>query len=117
MNGYEYILSKQTAWAINSGINLTGSKGNRGRLAYTCNLDQNLFQTLLPDVRKSFAAGDGGKLGSTEFPGKMQAVHSSSALGVNIFQYWKSINAVPTIAAKCGLCRLDSKVSSVMSCF
>ena len=36
MNGYEYILSKQTAWATNFGINLTGSKGKRGRTAYTC---------------------------------------------------------------------------------
>ena len=111
MNGYEYILSKQTAWATNSGITLVGSKGKRGRSAYTCELDKNLFQSLLPDVLKSFADGDGAELGSTEFPGKMQAVHSSSALGVNIFQYWKSINAVPVIAAQCGFCRAGSKVS------
>jgi len=65
----------------------------------------------LPDVRESFASGDGGELGSTEFPGKMQAVHSSSALGVNVFQYWKSIGAVDVIAAQCGLCRVGSQVS------
>jgi len=111
MNGYDYILSKQTAWAANSDIPLVGSKGKRGRPAYTRELDQNLFQPLLPDVRKSFADGDGAELGSKEFPGKMQAVHSSSALGVNIFQYWKSINAVPVIAAQCGLCREGSQVS------
>lgn len=111
MNGYEYILSKQTAWANNSNISLIGSKGRRGRPAYTRKLEQNLFQQLLPDVRDSFAAGDGGELGSTEFPGKMQAVHSSSALGVNVFQYWKSISAVPVIAAQCGLCRVGSQVS------
>jgi hypothetical protein len=111
VKGYEYILSKQTAWATNSGINLVGSKGKRGRPAYTCELDQNLFQPLLPEVRESFASGDGGELGSTEFPGKMQAVHSSSALGINVFQYWKSINAVPVIASQCGLCRSHSQVS------
>ena len=111
MNGYEYILSKQTAWANNSAITLIGSKGKRGRPAYTCKLDQNLFQQLLPDVRESFSAGDCGELGSTEFPGKMQAVHSSSALGVNVFQYWKSIKAVPVIAAQRGLCRVGSQVS------
>jgi hypothetical protein len=111
MNGYDYILAKQTAWAANSGLTLVGSKGARGRPAYTPRLGQNLFQPLLPEVRKSFAAGDGGELGSTEFPGKMQAVHSSSALGVNIFQYWKSIKAVPVIAAQCGLCRVGSQVS------
>lgn len=112
MDGYEYILSKQTSWAVNSGISLVGSKGNRGRPAYTSKLEQNLFQNLLPDVRKSFATGDGGELSSNEFPGKMQAVHSSSALGVNVFQYWKSINAVPVIAAQCGLCRGGSQVST-----
>jgi hypothetical protein len=111
MNGYEYILSKQTSWATNSGITLVGSKGRRGRPAYTCKLNQNLFQPLLPEVLKSFADGDGGELSSSEFPGKMQAVHSSSALAVNIFQYFKSIKAVPVIAAQCGLCRAGSQVS------
>ncbi|MDX9786846.1 MAG: hypothetical protein RBT11_08725 [Desulfobacterales bacterium] len=111
MNGYDYILAKQTAWAANSGLTLVGSKGTRGRLAYTSKLEHNLFQPLLPEVRESFAGGDGGELGSTEFPGKMQAVHSSSALGVNVFQYWKSINAVPAMASLCGLCRMGSQVS------
>ena len=111
INGYKYILSKQTAWAINSGIHLVGSKGKRGRPAYTSELNQNLFQPLLPDVRASFVSGDGSELGSNEFPGKMQAVHSSSALGINVFQYWKSIKAVPVIASQCGLCRSDSQVS------
>jgi len=104
-------LSKQTIWAANANITLVGSRGKRGRPAYTRDLNQNLFRPLLKDVWNSFAAGDGGELGSTEFPGKMQAVHSSSALGVNIFQYWKSIKAVPMIAAQCGLCRVGSQVS------
>ena len=111
MNGYQYILSKQTEWAKNQGLDLIGSKINRGRPAYTINLDCNLFQPLLPDIRTSFAAGDGSELGSSGLPGKMQAIHSSSALGVNVFQYWKSISAVPVIAAACDLCRRGSDVS------
>lgn len=111
MNGYQYILAKQTEWAKNQGIDLIGSKINRGRPAYTTNLDYNLFQPLLPDVRESFTGGDGGELGSSGFPGKMQAVHSSSALGINIFQYWKAISAVPVIASACGLCGHGSQVS------
>jgi hypothetical protein len=99
LNGYQYILTKQTEWAKNRGLNLIGSKVNHGRLVYTKDLDDNLFQPLLPDVRKSFSEGDGGELGFAGFPGKMQAIHSSSALGVNVFQYWKSISAVPVIAA------------------
>lgn len=111
MNGYQYILSKQTEWAKNSGLELIGSKDVRGRLAYTTELDHNLFQPLLPEVRRSFAGGDGGELGSGGYPGKMQAIHSSSALAVNVFQYWKSIGAASEIAAACNLCRPGSKVS------
>ena len=111
MNGYQDILAKQTEWAKNQGIDLIGSKINRGRPAYTIDLDYNLFQPLLPDVRESFAGGDGGELGASGYPGKMQAVHSSSALGVNIFQYWKVISAVPIIASACGFCRFGSQVS------
>lgn len=104
-------MTKQTEWAKNQGIDLTGSKPNRGRSTYTTALDANLFQPLLPEVRKSFVSGDGKELGSPDRPGKMQAIHSSSALGVNIFHYWKSISAVPVIATACGLCRRGSTVS------
>ena len=35
----------------------------------------------------------------------MQAVHSSSVLAVNVFQYWQAIGQVGAIAAACGLCK------------
>ena len=89
MNAFEYILSKQIQWAYRNNITLIGSKGNRGRKAYTQKLDDNLFEPLLPETVKNFKGADGGEL--TGNPCKMQAVHSSSALGVNIFQYWKRI--------------------------
>jgi hypothetical protein len=111
INGYQYILAKQTEWAKNRGLDLIGSQGNRGRLAYTTCLDRNLFQPLLPEVRTSFSTGDGGELGSSGLPGKMQAIHSSSALSVNVFQYWKSISAASMIAAACGLCKFGSEIS------
>jgi hypothetical protein len=111
MDGYAYILAKQTEWAKNRGLELVGSKIDRGRPTYTTKLDQNLFQPLLPDVRKSITASDGTELGSAGLPGKMQAIHSSSALGVNVFQYWKAISDISLIAASCGLCRRGSDVS------
>lgn len=111
MNGYQYILSKQVEWAKNRGIKLIGSKVDRGRPVYTDELVKNLFQPLLPDVKNSFKNADGNELERIGTPGKIQAVHSSSALGVNVFQYWKSISAVPIIAAACGFCRQDSQVS------
>jgi len=38
----------------------------------------------------------------------MQAVHSSSALSVNVFQYWKKIEQVAVIAVACGFCPKES---------
>jgi hypothetical protein len=106
MNAYEYIVSKQIQWASNHGIPLIGSKGIRGRPTYTKNLDQNLFAPLDLSVRISFDQGDGHEIiDDLNSPAKMQAVHSSSALSVNIFQYWLSINRLSEIAAACGLCR------------
>jgi hypothetical protein len=64
-------------------------------------------------VVKSFIQGDGNEInGSPNSPGKMQAVHSSSALGVNIFQYWQKINQVPVIAAACGFYVKSNNVSN-----
>lgn len=111
MNGYSYILEKQISWAQNRNIPLIGSQINRGRKAYTKDLDQNLLSPILPEVELSFSSGDGSELGTAGKPGKMQAVHSSSAIAVNFFQYWKTIKQVSIIAAACGLCRSDSVVS------
>jgi hypothetical protein len=109
MNSHEYIISKQLQWAYRNNIGLIGSKINRGRKAYTQNLDANLFEPMLPDVLNNFKKADGGEL--TGNPCKMQAIHSSSALGVNIFQYWKKINKISDIAAECGFCRKGSTSS------
>jgi len=109
MKVHEYILSKQIQWVYRNNIVLIGSKGNRGRKAYTQKLDDNLFEPLMPEVKNDFEDADGGELSGN--PCKMQAVHSSSALGVNVFQYWKRINQVPIIAAACGLCNRNNNTS------
>lgn len=106
MNGYQYILTKQTEWAKNQGIKLIGSKGDRGKPSYTTVTNENLFQPLLPVTRKAFDEGDGDELSS-----KMRAVHSSSALGVNVFQYWKKNDQIPVIAAACGFCKSGAQIS------
>lgn len=112
MRAYEYIVSKQVQWAMNRNITLVGSEGERGRPAYTPELDENLFEPLLPDVRKRFVDADGAEISDNQdSPDKMHAVHSSSALGVNIFQYWHKIDQVPSIAAACGFCRKGNTIS------
>lgn len=105
MNSYDYIISKQVQWAFNHGIDLIGSEGNRGAPAYTQELSQNLFEPLLLSVEQSFREGNGGEIeGSLDKPAKMQAVHSSSALGVNVFQYWEKNHKAPAIATACRFC-------------
>ena len=91
---------------------LIGSKGNRGRHTYTTDLDLNLFEPLLDINRDQFMKGNGQEiLGSQKKTAKMQALHSSSALGVNIFQYWQKRGLISEIAAACGFCNRGSKVS------
>jgi hypothetical protein len=112
MKAYEYIVGKQTQWAMSRGIPLVGSKGLRGRLAYTPQMNQNLFEPLAPDVHECFSRGDGNEInGSPESPAKMQAVHSSSALGVNVFHYWRRLGQVSGIAAACGFCSKGNAIS------
>jgi hypothetical protein len=100
MKAHEYIIAKQTQWALNRGIQLIGSEVSRGRPAYTPELNQNLFDPLSLDIRKSFEQGDGNEISGN--PAKMQAIHSSSALSVNVFQYWQRIEQESIIASACG---------------
>ena len=109
MKAYEYLLFKQIQWAQNKGIELVGSQGNRGRPLYVQNLKNNLFEPLTPEVEKAFRAGDGGELAGE--PAKMQAIHSSSALSVNVFQYWNKIGKVSQIAQACGFCSKTTEIS------
>jgi len=102
MKANKYIILKQIQWAYRHNIVLIGRKVNSSCKAYTQKLDDNLFEPLLPETEKNFKDADGKELAGN--PCKMQAVHSSSALGVNIFQYWKKINQVPAIAAACRFC-------------
>ena len=112
MKAIEYIISKQIQWAYHNNITLIGSKGDgRGRQAYTKNFDDNLFEPLMPEVKSDFEDADGGELTGNLYPCKMQAVHSSSALGVNIFQYWKKVNQIPVIAAACRFCNTGNTSS------
>lgn len=65
-------------------------------------LQENLFVKRLSDLsRHEFEAGLGNELGSEEKPGHMYSLHSSSALVVNIFEWWRQNNRVNEIAKAC----------------
>lgn len=112
ISGREYIISKQIQWAQNKNIPLIGSKGERGRPTYTVTLSENLFEPLDSENVETICGGNGQELvGSPDSPAKMQALHSSSALGVNIFQYWQKRGLLNEIAAACNFCRNGSDYS------
>lgn len=109
MNGFEYILTKQISWANRNNIKLIGSKITNGKLAYTESIEKNLFEPLLLETRTEIKKGDGGELKcDSTHSAKMCAVHSSSAIGVNVLQYWKNGN-ISDLAYLLRLCRKDNK--------
>lgn len=111
MNAFNYIVEKQIQWALNHGKELVGGEGEKGRHTRTRELKDNLFRLLSPLVQEQIGKGDGNELkGEADKLPKMHALHSSSALGVNIFQYWQDKNQVSVIAAACGFCRSGSDV-------
>lgn len=69
-------------WASASGIPCD-SKG------YVLSLEQNFFQPLTACTLRELEQGDGGELGKPGAPGKIRALHSSSALACNVFDYWR----------------------------
>jgi hypothetical protein len=81
LNARSQILAQQKCWADSRKIAL--------RAGYTESLDANLFQRMHNDTLKEFQNGSGDELGRNGNRGKMQALHSSSALAVNVFDYWR----------------------------
>jgi hypothetical protein len=69
-------------WATRNGYPLDPD-------GYCTNLDNNIFGGLSADARRDLAKGDGSELGKSDRRGKIQALHSSSALACNWFDYWR----------------------------
>jgi hypothetical protein len=90
----EYIVGKQIEWALSRKIKIN-SKG------YTLRVEDNLFRPLSTNTFNDFTSGKGNELGSPNAVGKMQALHSSAALAVNVFEYWRERDT-GTIAELCG---------------
>lgn len=113
MNSNDFILQKQLQWAYNNNLSeeFVGSAVANGRRIYTKRLESNLFQPLMDTpVLSDFLAADGNEIIATEkHAAKMSALHSSSALCVNVFQYWLKTNRINEIANMCGLCDESNK--------
>jgi hypothetical protein len=86
----ELILRQQQCWATGRAVAFT-QKG------YVMDLADNLYEPLKPDSLDEFVHGRGGELEN-----KMLALHSSSALVVNFFHYWR-YRDLPRLTVSMGL--------------
>jgi len=84
MKTYQAIKNKRLKWAATQGLNVD-EKG------YTCRLEDNLYTPFSEQTEQEFRKGKGDELGVDGKPGKMQALHSSSTLVVNVFEYWNNM--------------------------
>jgi len=77
------ILERQRAWAKAAGR-------VPDRQGYLDTVDSNLWRPMCDRSRNAFQNGSGGELER-----KMRALHSSSALAVNFFEYWVDADRLP----------------------
>ncbi len=107
MNGVEFIKSKQQSWAKRKGFELVGGTiPNKGEKNYLNNLSDNLFEDLTQESIKCYRSGDGNETkDSKTHLAKMKALHSSSAIVVNLFHYWQGKDLSPLLNA----CKLTSR--------
>ncbi len=87
------IAARQVEWATRKRIALDG--------AYTVNLGDNIFGgELHPMTGREYEREEGHEMAGDK--AHMRALHSSSALAVNVFDYWRRRNRVQDIASCCG---------------
>ena len=87
MDAEQDIKKAQREWARSKGVSV-----DRG--GYVRQVEANLFRPLSAGARFAFEAGAG-----SELKAHMRALHSSSALVVNFFDYWTDRNATPMLFA------------------
>ena len=91
-NPLDILKARQRAWAI-------ANRRATDEAGYCGCADDNLFLGLSAGARNDFDSGDGTELGKRGERGKIQALHSSSALACNWFDYWRGRDTTPLARA------------------
>lgn len=87
------LLRQQHVWAMSGGPSVDA----RG---YVNLPTDNLWRPLSPRALAAFKNADGSELrDGPRRPAKMRALHSSSALAVNFFDYWSERDTTPLLTA------------------
>lgn len=114
MNGFNYIKAKQQSWGKRHAFELFGGTiPNRGEKNYLKEISLNIFnQNLSEETMKNFDEGDGSETKDSKSRlAKMKALHSSSALPVNVFQYWQNKDVNPILYA----CKFSNNKSFILN--
>ena len=87
------VLARQAAWAEEASV--THVRG------YTSTPAENVFLPLSPRTKAEFRRANGGELEPRggDKPPKFCALHSSSALACNVFDYWRGRDLTPLARA------------------
>src|SRR5947209_926083 len=95
---YQALTGQQRLWAVQRGLALDSKWHD-----YVTRCEDNLFQPLSPETNKEYEEGAGVELKpqADGKPPKLFALHSSTALVCNLFDYWRHRD-VPVIASPCG---------------
>ncbi|SEK12869.1 hypothetical protein SAMN05192539_106127 [Paraburkholderia diazotrophica] len=87
------ILDLQRSWANSLGKHVAEN-------GYVASVTENLWKPLSPEAMAAFEDGKGSELRDSERgPAKMRALRSSSALCVNVFDYWSGRDCRPLMTA------------------
>ena len=93
MSSKSRLLDMQRSWASKLGAVVDHRN-------YFSSVAANLHAPLSKRASRAFSMGSGSELRDTASrPAKMKALHSSSALAVNVFDYWTERNPSPLLAA------------------
>ena len=103
-NTFQMILTSQINWADSNKIPFVINPLGE---AHTLTLSANLFYPVLSTSSVGeYSAGKGN-----EFQDHMKSLCSSSALVVNVFEYWRQNNQASNIGAACGKYSQDVQMS------
>src|SRR5690349_3745831 len=93
MSTRDALLANQRRWAIEQTLTID----ERG---YLSSYGANLWRPLSATAMRCYDRGSGSELRpGTSHPAKMSALHSSSALVANVFDYWSERDAAPLLEA------------------
>ena len=106
MTALEFIKLKQKACAERKGFTLlSGTIGSEtGNKMYFDDYNKNLYAKLSEDNKNAYNKGSGGEIrDTTTRHAPMKATFSSSAIVVNLFQYWQEKNKISPLLEALGL--------------